>query len=327
MLKLLRNGLLFISSAILVYVVVFAILFAIAPGGIPLIYRTTPGNVWEGGGTYVKFRNFNKDAQWDVIIMGSSHAYRGYDPAIFEYRGLKTYNLGTSDQNMMCTYYIAKEYINSNNCSMVILDMYDRVFTQNSLESMSDVIHNVNSDRAAFNVAKSANDIRAVNMFTLRLFNKLRDPLNTDTTGFYNGYISSTDTLKLPGKARKWKYVRNDFQMEYLEKLLAYLQSQNIRVVMAEHPMPSVYAPKDHHLFVKDIQEIADKYKIPFYDYMEYEPLTGIQYFSDETHLNFNGVQSYNRLLLDTLNKDGNLPGKLLNESADNTRLKKLNHE
>jgi hypothetical protein len=72
--KLFINGLKFLASAFIVYLIKFAVLFMIAPGGIPMIYRTSPGNVWEGGGTYVKFREFNPTEKWDVVILGSSHA-------------------------------------------------------------------------------------------------------------------------------------------------------------------------------------------------------------------------------------------------------------
>lgn len=307
--KLFINGLKFLVSAFIVYLIIFAVLFLIAPGGIPMIYRTSPGNVWEGGGTYVKFREFNPSEKWDVVILGSSHAYRGYDPRIFDAQGLKTFNLGTSDQNMMCSYYIATNYLNRNNCKMVILDMYDRVFTQQNIESTSDVVHNITSDKAAFQVAMSSRDLRGLNMFTLRMFNKLRDPLNTDTAGFVKGFFPTETFLTLPAKKRVvWKYQTNDFQVKYLHKLLTYLQSEGIKVVMAEHPMPGIFTPVDHHLFVEDVRKIADQYQVPFFDYMTDSTMTGINYFADETHLNVNGVKVYNEKLLRDLSGHGLLP-------------------
>jgi hypothetical protein len=295
-------------TALAVYLLLFAVLFFIAPGGIPLIYRTTKGNVWEGGGTYVKFREFNGNEKWDIVILGSSHAYRGYDPRIFESKGYKTFNLGTSDQNMMCSYYIAKNYLNRSNCRMVILDLYDRVFTQQNLESMSDVVHNITSDKAAFQVAMSSRDIRGLNMFTLRQFNKLRAPLNIDTNGFVNGFYPTNTYLTPPASKRiVWKYHTNDFQMEYFRKLIEYLQSEGIQLVLTEHPMPALYTPQDHELFVADIQAIANEYKLVYLDYMKDSSMTGIRYFADETHLNVEGVTAYNNKLINDM-----ISGKLL---------------
>jgi hypothetical protein len=306
--KILVNGLLFMITALSVYLILFAILFFIAPGGIPLIYRTSKGNVWEGGGTYVKFREFNCNEKWDIVILGSSHAYRGYDPRIFAEKGYKTFNLGTSDQNMMCSYYIAKNYLNRSNCRMVILDLYDRVFTQQNLESMSDVVHNITSDKAAFQVAMSSRDIRGLNMFTLRQFNKLRPPLNTDTAGFIRGFFPTNTYLTPPAKKRiVWTYHTNKFQIDYLRKLIEYLQSEGIQLVLAEHPMPAPYTPQDHKLFVSDIQKIADEYQVPYLDYMKDSSMTGIRYFADETHLNVEGVTAYNNKLINDM-----ISGKLL---------------
>lgn len=321
--RIIKNGLIFLVTALAAYLVIFAVLFFIAPQGIPLIYRTTKGNVWEGGGTYVKFREFDPAKKWDIIILGSSHAYRGYDPRIFESYGFNTFNLGTSDQNMMCSYYIAKNYLNRNNCKLVILDMYDRVFTQQNLESMSDVVHNITSDKTAFEVAMSSRDIRGLNMFTLRQFNKLRPPLNTDTTGFIKGFYPTDTFLKLPARKRiGWKYSTNDFQQDYFRKLIEYLQEEGIELILAEHPMPGVYSPSDHHLFVNDITRISTEYKVPYLDYMNDTSMTGIQYFADETHLNIHGVNKYNHRLINDMIKL-----RLLNNQQGVTEAKTNVHE
>lgn len=297
----LKDIILFLLAFLLIYLVVFGSFFFLNISGTPLIYRTTSGNVWEGGGTYIKFREFDQHKKWDVLIMGSSHAYRGYDPQIFNEYGYTAYNLGTSDQNMMCTYYIAKNFVHKNNCSTVILDLYDRVFTQQNIESMSDVVQNVTSEKAALEVAMHSNDIRGFNMIAFRMFSKLRTPLNTDTTGFINGYLPSDKTLKPPVKMRKWKYETNKFQMKYLDKLLKYLTDEGIKVILTEHPLPIPYAPKDHDLFRKDILSVADKYQVNYYDFMKDSTLNFLPNFLDETHLNRKGVYAYNHKLIEVL--------------------------
>src|SRR5207302_4229078 len=108
-------------------------------------------------------------------------AYQGYDPRIFQEFAFKTYNLGTSDQKLMCSYFLIKNYINHNNCKLVMFDLYDRVFSQSNIESHSDMIQNIPSDKAALEIAYASKDLRAINMFTLRLFNKITQPLDSDT--------------------------------------------------------------------------------------------------------------------------------------------------
>ena len=98
---LLKNILLFGLIALTSYITLFSVLYFIRIGNVPLVYRTTQGNVFKGGLTYKKFQDFDKNEKYDIIILGSSHAYRGYDPVIFESYGYKIYNLGTSAQTLL----------------------------------------------------------------------------------------------------------------------------------------------------------------------------------------------------------------------------------
>ena len=150
---LLKKTILLIFLSVTTYLIVFAVFFAIKVGGIPLVYRATSGQVWEGGKTYRKFRAFNEKESYDAFVLGSSHALHGYNPEVFKAKGIKMHNLGTDDQNLMCSYYLAKEYITHSNCKVVILDVYDRVMTFQNLESISDFIQNINKEKTAIHIA------------------------------------------------------------------------------------------------------------------------------------------------------------------------------
>ena len=142
-----------------------------------------------GGYTYVSFRQFDRAKKYDVLLLGSSHAYRGYDPAIFKEYGYSMFNLGTNSQGNMVSYVIAKNYIHKSNCKTVILDVYDRVFVTTRMESLSDVVQNVNSVEAAVDLCLASRDIRLANMLTMRAFNHFDFVFNRDTAGVVEGYI------------------------------------------------------------------------------------------------------------------------------------------
>lgn len=311
--KIISNVLSFITALVAVYLVIFAALFYIMPSGVPFIYRATQGNVLKGGGTWHKLKNFDGTKKWDVVVLGSSHAYRGYDPKIFKAHGLEMYNLGTSNQNMMCTYYLAVNHINRNNCKLIVLDVYDRAMSTHQLESMSDIIQNSADEKTAINIAFSTRDIRAINMLTLRYFNKTIPVLNTDTAGYYNGYIETRKYLN-PIKADSIRpvvrYSTNPQQLRYLRKLLAYFKEQGIPVVAAEHPLPAIYTVHEHDEFLADIQPIFDAYKTPFIDHT-FDPdfIHKLSYFYDPTHLNFRGVPKYNERLLKEFVERGIISG------------------
>lgn len=311
--QLFKSSLVFIVTFIAAYLLLFAILFYVQPSGIPFVYRATSGNLSEGGGTWLKLKNFDKNKKWDVIVLGSSHAYRGYDPKIFENRGYSMYNLGTSNQHMLCTYSIVKYSLTKENTGLVILDIYDRVFSNEMIESMSDIIQNTPDDRVALNIALHTEDIRAINMITLRYFNKTIHPLNKDTLGYYNGYQvarkfinpAKNDSLKM-----KFVYKTNKKQLKYLDKLLTYFNEQGIKVVLAEHPLPSVYTVKEHDKFLADINPILKKHNVAMFDFTFDPDFDRFSLFSDPTHLNHLGVPKYNERLIDSLVQKRILPAK-----------------
>jgi len=312
--KVLINGLLFGAITIVAYLLLFAVLFFIKPSGVPFIYRATQGNLSEGGGTWLKLHQFDKVKEWDVIVLGSSHAYKGYDPAVFAGHGLEMYNLGTSNQHMMCSYYIAKNTLTNKNCKLVILDLYDRVFSNEMIESMSDIIQNTPDDKTAIDIALSTPDIRAINMITLRFFNKTTIPLNYDTLGYVRGYQVAKQFIH-PSKADKkkvaFRYRTNERQVRYLDKLIAYLKEEGIPVVVAEHPLPKIYTVRDHDLFKADITPILEKHDVKFLDYTnDNEFIHNLVYFSDENHLNHLGVPKYNERLLTDLVQMGIIPAQ-----------------
>lgn len=303
--QLLKKIALLICLSVAIYLLVFAVLYFTKVGGIPLVYRATSGQVWKGGKTYRKFKSFNENDSYDVFVLGSSHALHGYDPAVFKARGIKMYNLGTDDQNLMCSYYLAKDYFTNKNCKVVIIDVYDRVMTFQNLESISDFIQNINKEKTAAHVALASKDIRAINMFTLRQFNKFSEPLLINKEELRDGFIPLKVRLTKPHDEIIWRYKTNKYQLDYFDKLLAHLTQSGFKVAVVEQPLPYLYFPPEHQAFLNDINPILNKYQVKLYDYTGKQGLTAIKLFADENHLHVKGVEVYNNLLIDELTKDG----------------------
>ena len=64
----------------------------------------------------------------DVLILGSSHAYRGFDVRIFGEAGYKTFNLGSSSQSPIQTYLLLKRYLDLLKPKLVIYEVYPTTF-------------------------------------------------------------------------------------------------------------------------------------------------------------------------------------------------------
>jgi hypothetical protein len=305
-------SLFFCGGVLAVYLILFAITFFIRPGGIPLVYRITRGMVWEGGPTWIKFRQFDSKEKYDIMVLGSSHALNGYDPEVFKEKNYRMFNFGSSNQNTICTYNIAKNYIHKGNCKLVIIDVFDRIFAKEYLESVSDFIQNIDKDKAAFDIAVQSGHPATINMLTLRLFNKLTPPLNRDTAGHVNGafiFKRFYNPKERKKQEKGWTYNPQQRAFEYLEKTITLLQDQNIPVVLVQHPSIPNTLPS-HPAFARDIQKMAVRLRIPYLDYTEAPGFGGIQNFADRTHLNHIGVRKYNNLLIEELESKGYLyPG------------------
>jgi len=306
--KIIYNGILFFTVVIVVYSVFIAVLVGVKIAGTPLIYRLTDVVPWKGGSSYQKFLEFKKQKRYDVITIGSSHAYRGYDPRIFEREGSSMFNLGTSAQTLLNSYYISKEYINEHNCELVILDIFDGSLSLDGLESTSDLVQNIQSDKAAIEMALAMKDPRAINMLSVRFLNKLNTPLYIDSAYIKNGFSERKDSVK---NSREEYYNPsmqvNETQLEYLDCLLNYFTSKKIKVILVSHPLPAITKKANHLKFFKVVNSVANKYNVPYFDYSFSLNFDSFTDFYDQHHLNQTGVEKYNFILINDLKHKGYL--------------------
>ena len=76
-----------------------------------------------GGHLHSRLLEINKHQNVDVLFLGSSHAYRGFDTRIFKESGIASFNLGSSSQapvqsllllkNTSTTYNLRKLFLKS----------------------------------------------------------------------------------------------------------------------------------------------------------------------------------------------------------------------
>lgn len=96
-------------------------------------------NDWSTTSTYKGFYQMKTDSV-DVLFFGSSHAAAGFNPQeIYNNYGIRSYNLGCEQQNILVSYYWLKEAIKYQAPKVVILDTlmlfeYDHVEALNSAE-------------------------------------------------------------------------------------------------------------------------------------------------------------------------------------------------
>src|SRR5690606_38894975 len=76
----------------------------------------------------------------DILILGSSRAYRHYDPRIFRKYGIEIFNLGSSAQTFIQTNYILQKYAQRFKPEIIVLDIYPAMFGSDGVESSLDLM-------------------------------------------------------------------------------------------------------------------------------------------------------------------------------------------
>ena len=240
----------------------------------------------------------------DVLFLGSSHTYRGFDPRIFAKHGIKSFNLGSSSQSPLQTEILLKRYLNLLNPKLVVYEVYPRGLTIDGIESALDLISNDKIDNLAL---KMALDLNHIIVYNTLIFCVMRDLLNLDSDyiepirkgrdtyirgGFVEKRISSfKNKRKYPKK--RWKVVQ--YQKKAFQRILEKLEKRKINVILVQAPIT-----KKFYDSYSNNSEFDSYFKSlgVYFNFNKILKLPGARYFYDHHHLNQDGVEIFNKSLL-----------------------------
>ncbi len=297
-----KKAILFGVLSISMYVFAVFALSRVSLGTYPLIYSLCDGLNLKGGNSYQKFQEFDRNTHYDVVVMGSSHAYRGYDPRLFEREGLSAFNLGSSSQTPFNSYFLVEEYITQANCGLLLLDVFNVALEMDALESSADLIQNVSSNPAATRMAFSMKDPRALNMYALRMLAPNLGAYYKDTAYVGGGFSENRNVAPASTTFRSdTSWNMNEVQWTYLERIVALCEERDIPIVLVDHPSPQQTHTRRLVNSTKVITQFAEVRGIPFLDFSISPELDSRKYFYDHTHLNQQGVDDFNELLIEQL--------------------------
>lgn len=99
----------------------------------------------------------------DVLFLGSSLAYRGFDTRIFKTENICSFNLGSSSQTPMQTKVLLNRYIAQLNPRIIIYEVFPYTFGNDGVESSLDIIINDIIDLQSIRMALEINNINVYN--------------------------------------------------------------------------------------------------------------------------------------------------------------------
>ena len=116
----------------------FLMLLAISLGAVNrlLIPKYYYNSDWPTTSTYLDFYNLDKNSV-DVLFLGSSHCAAAFSPVeLYREYGIRSYNLGCEQQNLLVSYYWLKEALRFQKPEYVFLDTF-MLFPYNEAEALN----------------------------------------------------------------------------------------------------------------------------------------------------------------------------------------------
>lgn len=313
------------SLCFLAYCTVFVIVGVFICDAVPawphgLLRATVPGSSPIGhGSTQLRLAEAQGVSQVDVLLMGSSHAYRGLDTRVFRDNGLKTFNLGTKSQTPMVSYYLLRRYIQGFSPKLVVYEVFPKVLDNNyNLESFYDIASNGPLDWHLLRMAFSTGSPLVYrHLLSLVPARSRLDVLNSthinraEMGDIYisGGFVENPATFKLSPPPAQPIHV-SESQLEYLFSLVKLVRDSGANIVFVSHPLPSTSLEviENYDYELQKVRQRIESWNVPFLNLQSaLGPLETSDY-GDWQHLSIKGAKRFSQAIFDQLKSDGLLP-------------------
>lgn len=302
----LKRILLFVIFSVSVYVISVFLLGWCLPQSFKPNIKYVRGSY---GFTFSRLKEVKQlDRGVDILFLGSSHAYRGFDPRNFP--GMRVINLGSNSQTPIQTDLLLQRYLDKVNPKVIIYEVFPNGFCIDGVESALDIISNDNNDIGSVKMAFKINDISIYNTLIYsawlelwHLNNSFNEPLRKkkfSDTYVYGGYVEKdlqyfSDTCYEPVK--QWEF-RNE-QLKAFEATIKRIKDKNIRLILVYAPVTSIF----YYSYVnnKAFDSLMNNYNVSYYNFNEFMHLNDSMDFYDRHHLNRNGVTTFNASIIKIL--------------------------
>lgn len=262
------------------------------------------------GYTLLRLQEAKEVQDIDMLFVGSSHAYRGFDPRIFNQNNISTFNLGTPSQTPFVSYYLLKEHLPEINPRYVVMDLYWNVLSMPATEAGADVISNSEIRGTLLDMVWKSKDIVLLNSFLISFVNQLISPLDTsaqqefrDDSYIGAGYVESRmesnflSDVELAHQPRN-RFTPNALQVNHLKKVINLCKKHDVELIFVVTPVTKEYfqSVQNYKEFSDLVGGIAANHNIPLIDFNTEEELVlnSQNDFYDKDHLSQAGVEKFN---------------------------------
>lgn len=261
------------------------------------------------GHMYSRLSEIKDYGEVDILFLGSSHAYRGFDNRIFSENGYKTFNLGSSSQTPDQTHVLLSRYLDRLNPKLIIYEFCPGVFTLDGVESSLDIIANDVND---FNSLKMAFKVNNIKTYNTLVYGSTRDLLGIsksyteagtqrDDKYVSGGFVEKEIIYNQPSKFEKKEIPFTDDQWESFSEVVEMIKNKNIELILLNSPVTKMQ--NDSYSKTHYFDSVMKRYST-YYNFNKILSLNDSLHFCDSHHLNQYGVTIFNKKLIEILNKN-----------------------
>lgn len=250
----------------------------------------------------------------DVLFLGSSKAYRGFDPRIWKDHGWRTFNLGSTGQTPLQMEVLVERYVNRLNPRLVVIEVDATPFMDEGVEASLDLFANGPVDKPALVMAWRLGHLKTWNamMFSLWLQTtgqrnpQPEPPQMGPDTYVMGGFVEhESEPFKPPLNPPVIEIRLRQAQLEAFHRTLQALDHAGVPFVLVTAPVTdALYRSRRGQDQLTILMERSGRH-IAMQDSNAYEDRV---HFYDLGHLNQQGVEQFNAALIDSLNRKGWLP-------------------
>lgn len=242
----------------------------------------------------------------DILFLGSSRAYRGFDTRIFKNHGLKTFNLGSSGQTFIQTNVLLKRYLKQLNPKTIILEVSPLNFSLDGVESSLDLISNDENDILTLKKLIKWDNIKTINTAIYGFYNDKIIKSNyiekrKKESDFYisGGFVEKELAFyKEEKKFEKQKITLNNNQLKEFRECIDIINANKIELKLVQAPITK--SRYNSYLGIREFDKLMSSYS-DYYNFNNLLQLNDSLHFYDSDHLNQNGVALFNKKLITLL--------------------------
>jgi hypothetical protein len=257
----------------------------------------------------LRFEELQGERDIDVLFIGSSHSLRTFDPRYLARKSIRAFNLGTSNQTPMNTYYLLRRYLAQLKPRLVVVEAFWETLEISGVEGTIAITVNRGPGWDTWMMALATRHPKTLNTQLSsqfeRLFGKTTairlHPAEVYTSG---GYLEAWDQNRTSSPRRRRADVAIDEQqVRYLSRSLTLLRAHDAKALLTWAPVTA--ARRDTATNLDEVRRrmtaLSEDHGVPFVDLADGVALDDRLDYRDDDHLNQRGVDKLMPVLLQVL--------------------------